>query len=86
VMTTNITHFMLDLGGMLVVRDAAEIAKERSRAMQTLPVIIGFALGCGVGAACEAAAGLWSLAIPTGLALLAFGMGLAAEHRPALAS
>ena len=43
--------------------------------MHTLPVIVGFATGCGLGAACEAAAGLWSLALPTGLALLAFAMG-----------
>ena len=76
VMTTNVTHFMLDLGGALVGGDRAEAAKARSRAMHTLPVIIGFATGCGLGAACEAAAGLWSLAMPTGLALLAFAMGV----------
>jgi uncharacterized membrane protein YoaK (UPF0700 family) len=72
--TAVMTHFMLDLGGMLVGGDPAEVAKARSRAMHTLPVIIGFAIGCGLGAACEAAAGLWSLALPTGLALLAFGV------------
>jgi len=77
VMTTNVTHFMLDLGGILVGGDQTEAAKARSRAMRTLPVIVGFATGCGLGAACEAAAGLWSLALPTGLALLAFVMGLA---------
>jgi len=77
VMTTNVTHFMLDLGGVLVGGDPAEVAKARSRAVHTLPVIVGFATGCGLGAACEAAAGLWSLALPTGLALLAFAMGLA---------
>jgi len=76
VMTTNVTHFMLDLGGVLVGGDPAEVAKARSRAMHTLPVILGFATGCGLGAACQAAAGLWSLALPTGLALLAFAMGL----------
>ncbi len=77
VMTTNVTHFMLDLGGALVARDPAEVAKARSRAMHTLPVIVGFATGGGLGAACQAAAGLWSLALPTALALLAFAMGLA---------
>jgi uncharacterized membrane protein YoaK (UPF0700 family) len=77
VMTTNVTHFMLDLGGVLVGGDPAEVARARSRAMRTLPVIVGFATGCGLGAACEAAAGLWSLALPTGLALLALAMGLA---------
>jgi uncharacterized membrane protein YoaK (UPF0700 family) len=76
VMTTNVTHFMLDLGGALVGDDPAEVTKARSRAVHTLPVIIGFATGCGLGAAYEAAAGLWSLTLPTGLALLALAMGL----------
>jgi uncharacterized membrane protein YoaK (UPF0700 family) len=76
VMTTNVTRFMLDLGGVLGGGDPAEVAKARSRAMHTLPVIVGFAIGGGLGAACEAAAGLWSLALPTGLALLAFAMGV----------
>jgi uncharacterized membrane protein YoaK (UPF0700 family) len=79
VMTTNVTHFMLDLGGVLVGGDPVEIAKARSRAMHTLPVIVGFTVGCGLGAACEAAVGLWSLALPTGLALLALAMGFAVE-------
>ncbi len=82
VMTTNVTHFMLDLGGVLVACDPAEVAKARSRAMHTLPVIIGFAIGGGLGAACQAAAGLWSLVLPTGLALLALTMGRA--EKPAL--
>ena len=76
VMTTNITHFMLDLGEALVGRDRARAAQARTRAMRTLPVIIGFPIGCVLGAAFEAAAGLWSLALPTALALLAFAMGL----------
>ena len=75
VMTTNVTHFMLDLGEVLVGRDDAEVAKARSRARHTLPVIFGFTIGCGLGAACEAAAGLWSLTLPAGLAMLAFAMG-----------
>jgi uncharacterized membrane protein YoaK (UPF0700 family) len=79
VMTTNVTHFMLDLGGVLVGGDLAESAKARSRAMNTLPVIVGFTVGCGLGAACEAAVGLWSLALPTGLALLALAIGFAVE-------
>jgi uncharacterized membrane protein YoaK (UPF0700 family) len=71
VMTTNVTHFMLDLGEALAGADPAAAAEARHRAMRTLPVIAGFIIGCGLGAACEAAAGLWSLALPTGLALLA---------------
>jgi uncharacterized membrane protein YoaK (UPF0700 family) len=77
VMTTNITHFMLDLGETLVGRDRARAARARARAMRTLPVIVGFAIGCVFGAAFQVAVGLWSLALPTALALLAFAMGLA---------
>jgi len=76
VMTTNVTHLMLDFGVVVVGGDAAEIAKAKIRAMHTLPVIAGFGVGCGIGAAAEAAAGLWSLILPTGLALLALAMGM----------
>jgi hypothetical protein len=37
-------------------------------------------IGCGLGAACEAAFGLWSLALPAGLALPTFAMGFAVAH------
>ena len=82
VMTTNVTHLMLDLAELLLGGDQVEIAKARIRAAHTLPVIVGFTIGCGLGAACEAAAGLWSLALPTSLALLAFAMGLAHKRHP----
>jgi uncharacterized membrane protein YoaK (UPF0700 family) len=85
VMTTNVTHFMLDLGAVLVGRDPVEVAKARSRAAHTLPVIIGFTIGCGLGAAGEAAAGLWSLTLPAGLALLALAMGLVCRRGTAAA-
>jgi uncharacterized membrane protein YoaK (UPF0700 family) len=81
VMTTNVTQFMLDLGEMLAGRDADRIGAARNRAMHTLPVIVGFTIGCGIGAAFEATAGLWSLALPAGLALLAFAMGLMSSPR-----
>jgi uncharacterized membrane protein YoaK (UPF0700 family) len=70
---------MLDVGEVLLGRDPDEVAKARSRAKNTWPPIVGFTVGCGVGAACEAAVGLWSLALPTGLALLAFAMGFAVK-------
>jgi uncharacterized membrane protein YoaK (UPF0700 family) len=82
VMTTNVTRFMLDLGEALVGRDHARTARARTRALHTLPVIVGFTIGCVFGAAFEAAAGLWSLALPTGLALLAFAMGCVDQRRP----
>jgi uncharacterized membrane protein YoaK (UPF0700 family) len=80
VMTTNVTRFVLDLGEMLASDDATEVATARHRAMHTLPVIIGFTMGCGVGALYEAVAELSSLALPTCLALLAFAMCLM-RHR-----
>jgi len=82
VMTTNVAHFMVDIGEILVGRNAAEVAKASRRAARTLPVLLGFVLGCGLGAALEAAAGLWSLALPAGLALVAFAFGLAQEGHP----
>jgi uncharacterized membrane protein YoaK (UPF0700 family) len=78
VMTTNITRFMMDVGGVMFEREPADVTKARSRAQRTWPAIVGFAVGCGLGAACEAAIGLAALALPTGLALLALAMGAAA--------
>ncbi len=79
-MTTNITRFMMDVGGVILGSEPADVAKARSRAMRTWPAIVGFAVGCGLGAACEAAIGLRSLALPTGFALLALAMGTAAKR------
>jgi hypothetical protein len=78
-MMTNITRFMMDVGGMMLERAAASVAKVRRRAKSTLPAIFGFAVGRGLKAACEATIGLRSLAVPTGLALLALAMGIAAN-------
>jgi uncharacterized membrane protein YoaK (UPF0700 family) len=75
VMTTNITRFMMDVGEVLLGHGRADVAKARSRAMHTGAVTVGFAVGCGLGAAGEAAIGLTSVALPTGLVPLAFAMG-----------
>jgi uncharacterized membrane protein YoaK (UPF0700 family) len=74
VMTTNITRFMMDVGDVMLARRPADVAKARDRAMRTWPAIVGFAVGCGAGAICEAAIGLRSLAFPAGLSLLAVAM------------
>src|ERR1700751_5071300 len=68
---------------MLVGGDAADTAKAKGRALNTLPVVIGFAVGCALGAAGEAAVGLWSLMLPTALALFSciIGMGRGADIR-----
>ena len=77
VMTSNITHFAIDIGKVLRGGDPADVAKARSQAARMLTVIVGFAAGCSIGAACEVVLGLWSLAVPAGLALLALAIGLA---------
>ncbi len=84
IMTTNITRFMMDVGEVLLGGDPVDVAEARNRAVRTLPAIIGFAVGCALGAACEAAVGLWSLALPAGLALLALAMAFSpsADDRP----
>ena len=74
VMTTNITRFTMDAGEALLGRDPAEAAKSRRRAAHTWPAIVGFMVGCGLGAVCESKVGLWSLALPAGLALVAMAM------------
>jgi uncharacterized membrane protein YoaK (UPF0700 family) len=79
VMTSNVTRFAMDVGEVLLGGDPADVAKARNRAAHTLPAIVGFTVGCGLGAACEAQFGTWSLALPAGLALLAIALGFAAE-------
>jgi uncharacterized membrane protein YoaK (UPF0700 family) len=74
-MTTNVGRLTLDVVEILLGRDSKSVANARHRAMDTWPVVAGFAIGCGLGAACQAAIGLWSLALPVSLALLAIGLG-----------
>lgn len=77
VMTTNITRFTMDVGEVLLSRDPVAAAPARRRAARTWPAIVGFAAGAALGAALFMAAGPPSVALPTGLALLA----LASVHR-----
>jgi uncharacterized membrane protein YoaK (UPF0700 family) len=78
-MTTNVTRFAMDVGEMLIGRDPAEAARSRLRAKQIWPAIVDFTIGCGLGAACESMVGLRSLALPSGLALVAIAMSFAAS-------
>ncbi len=71
VMTTNVTHFILDISELLHARDEMIQAAARTRALRTFPVVAGFVAGCALGAILQSAAGLWSLGLPTGLALVA---------------
>jgi uncharacterized membrane protein YoaK (UPF0700 family) len=74
VMTTNVTQFMLALGVTLAGGDKAVVASARRRMAHLFPVIVGFVLGCALGAAGQAAYSPWSVCIPAGLGLLAVGM------------
>ena len=76
VMTSNVTRFMMDVGELMLGRGFAGATKTRDRVKQTGRAIVGFAAGCGLGAACQVAFGFWSLALPAGLALLAMAMAL----------
>jgi uncharacterized membrane protein YoaK (UPF0700 family) len=71
VMTTNTTRFVADIVEIVLGHAVDGAAKARAR--RTGPAIVGFAVGCGIGAAAEAWFGLWSLALPAGLAFLAVG-------------
>ena len=76
VMTGNVTRFTMDIAEVLLGRDPDNMAGARTRAKRTARAIAGFAVGCGLGAVCEVTIGLWSLALPTGLALLALAIVL----------
>jgi uncharacterized membrane protein YoaK (UPF0700 family) len=79
VMTTNITRFVMDLGEVLLGRSPNDGVKAGERARRTGLAIAGFVVGCGLGAWCQAVAGLWSLALPAGFALVALAMAVAAK-------
>jgi uncharacterized membrane protein YoaK (UPF0700 family) len=79
VMTTDVTIFTMDVGDILLARGPVGVAKARRRAKHTWPAIAGFLLGCALGAPCEAVLGLRSLVLPAGSALVAVGLGIAAN-------
>lgn len=74
VMTTNITHLMVDLGALLVRGDPTEVGTAKTRVVHTFPVIFGFAIGCAIGAAAQSTVRMWSLVLPAALAVLALFM------------
>jgi len=75
-MTTNVTQFVFSVAELVCRRDGSEAEQARKRISRTLPVIIGFVLGSALGAAGDAAWGLWSLSVPTALSLLALVLSL----------
>jgi hypothetical protein len=64
----------MNLGEVLLGAEAGDRAKAASRAWRTGVAIAGFVVGYGLGAWCQAHAGPWSLALPTGLALGTFAI------------
>lgn len=81
VMTTDITTFMMDVGAILFRRDPNEVTCARGRARRTWPAIVGFTVGCSLGALLKVVIGPWSLVLPTALALLALVLGFSVKHR-----
>jgi len=71
VMTTNLTRFVLDLGEVWLGTNSDGRAKAMARARRTGAAIAGFVAGAGLGAWYQAHVGLWSLVMPTGLAVAA---------------
>jgi len=76
VMTTNIAYFMLAIGEILAGGGEEAAASARKRAIHIFPVIVGFAIGCALGAAGQATYGSWSLALPAGLATLSVAVSV----------
>jgi uncharacterized membrane protein YoaK (UPF0700 family) len=74
VMTTNLTRFVVDIGEILLGTDPGGRSKAVSRARRTGTAIAGFVAGAGLSALCQAHVGLWSLMLPTSLALAAFAV------------
>jgi uncharacterized membrane protein YoaK (UPF0700 family) len=79
VMTSNITRFVTDAGTILLGHDPREIARARDRVRYSWQAIVGFAGGCALGAACHVVLRMWSLILPTGIALFAVALGFAAR-------
>jgi uncharacterized membrane protein YoaK (UPF0700 family) len=81
VMTTNVTRFAVAIGELIVGRDAPRRQEARVNAAHTGVSILGFVIGCAIGAVLEAAFGVWSTALPAMLALLAVILGADPTHR-----
>jgi uncharacterized membrane protein YoaK (UPF0700 family) len=74
VMTTNLTRFVVDLCEVLLGTDPGRRGKAVARARRTATAIAGFVVGACLGAFCQSRLGLWSLVMPTGLALAALAI------------
>jgi uncharacterized membrane protein YoaK (UPF0700 family) len=76
VMTTNTTQLTVDLATLVWGRGKLDgLARARRRAGVTFPCVVGFVVGCAAGAALECHCGLWAMALPVLLAVLAVPLG-----------
>lgn len=76
VMTTNITQLTVDLATLASgLGEPDEFARTRHRARVTSPCVVGFVAGCAAGAILEVHFGLWALALPVILAVIAVLLG-----------
>jgi uncharacterized membrane protein YoaK (UPF0700 family) len=76
VMTTNITQLAIDLAALAGGRGVPDdLARERRQAGLTSLCVVGFVAGCAAGAVLERHCGLWALALPVILAVLAVPLG-----------
>lgn len=80
IMTSNVTRFALDMGTVMLGANKEDLVKARSRAGRTLPVILGFAIGCGIGGVLVQSHGLVSLFLPASLALGCVALGYALQR------
>jgi uncharacterized membrane protein YoaK (UPF0700 family) len=72
VMTTNVTQLVVDLATLAWGLEDPDVrARTRRRASVTFPCVVGFVAGCAAGAVLEVHFGLWALALPAALAVLA---------------
>ena len=79
-MTANVARFALDVGEIFVTRNHSDRRWWWSRLPHAGP-IAGFVLGCGLGAASEAALDQWALALPVALAASALAISCAPEPK-----
>jgi uncharacterized membrane protein YoaK (UPF0700 family) len=76
VMTTDITQLTVDLATLARgLGRPDDVAKARHRAGVTFPCVVGFVAGCAAGAVLEVYFGLWALALPVVLAVIAVLLG-----------
>lgn len=76
IMTSNVTRFSMSLGTLMRATVPETVAEARAQVAHTLPVILGFSIGCALGAATESMFGMPALFLPIALAIIACALSL----------